>query len=38
MPKSPVNLIFSDDNPNSDEDHKHQEGDNVGCDLSFEAR
>jgi hypothetical protein len=38
MPKSPVYLIFSDGNPNTDEDYKHQEGDNVDGDLSFEAR
>jgi len=37
MPKSPVNLTFSDDNSGSDEDHGQQEGENIDCDPSFEA-
>ena len=37
MPKSPVNLTFSDDNSDSDEDHGQQEGDNIDCDPSSEA-
>ena len=37
VPKHPENLTFSDDNSNSDEDHGEQEGDNVGCELTFEA-
>ena len=38
MPKSSVNLTFSDDSSNSDEDHGQQEEDNVDCDPTFEAR
>jgi hypothetical protein len=37
VPNSPVNLTFSDDNSNSDEDHGQQEGENVDCDPTFEA-
>ena len=35
--KHPEILTFSVDNSNSDENHREQEGDNVGCDLKFEA-
>jgi hypothetical protein len=38
MPKSSVNLTFSDDSSNSDEDHGQQEEDNFDCDPTFEAR
>ena len=31
------NLTFSDDNSDSDKDHRQQEGDNVDCNLTFEA-
>jgi len=37
VPKPTENLTFGDENSNSDEDHGEQEGDNVGCDLTFEA-
>jgi hypothetical protein len=36
--KSPINLTFSNDNSNSDEDHEQQEGDNIDCYPTFEAR
>jgi hypothetical protein len=32
------NLTSSDYNSDFDEDHRQQEGDNVDCDLTFEAR
>jgi len=35
MPKSPVNLTFSDENSDSDEDHGQQEGENIDCDPTF---
>jgi hypothetical protein len=38
LPKSPVNLTFSDENYDSYEDHGEQEGDNIDCDPTFEAR
>ena len=37
VPKPPENLTFSNDNSGSDEEHRQQEGDNVDCDLTFEA-
>jgi hypothetical protein len=37
VPKAPENLTFSNDNSDSDEVHGQQEGDNVDCDLTFEA-
>jgi hypothetical protein len=36
--KPPANLTFGDDRSDSDEDHGQQGGDNVDCDLTFEAR
>jgi hypothetical protein len=36
VPKPPENLAFSDGNYDS-LDHGQQEGDNVGCDPTFEA-
>jgi hypothetical protein len=35
--KTPKNLIFSDKNSDSDEDHGQQEGENFDCDPTFEA-
>jgi len=37
IPKPPDNPTFSDDNSDSDEDHRQQEWDNVDCDPAFEA-
>jgi hypothetical protein len=37
VPKPLENLTFSDDNSDSDEDHRQQDGDKVDCDLTFEA-
>jgi hypothetical protein len=37
MPKSPVNLTFSNENSDSDEDHGQQEMENIDCDPTFEA-
>jgi hypothetical protein len=37
VPKPLENLTFRDDNSDSDEYHRRQEGDNVDCDLTFEA-
>jgi hypothetical protein len=37
LPNPLENLTFSDDNSDSDEDHRQQEGDNVDCYLTFEA-
>jgi hypothetical protein len=31
------NLISTDDNSDFDKGHRQQEGDNVDCDLKFEA-
>jgi len=36
VPKPPENLTFSDNNYDS-LDHGQQEGENVGCDPTFEA-
>jgi hypothetical protein len=36
MPKSPVNLTFSDENSNSDEDHGQQEAEDIDYDSTFE--
>jgi len=36
-PKPLENLTFRDDNSDSDEYHRWQEGDNFDCDLTFEA-
>ena len=38
VPKPPENLIFSDDNSESDEDQGQLECDNVDCDPTFVAR
>jgi hypothetical protein len=37
VPKPPENLTFGDDRSDSDEDNGQQEGDNVDCNLTFEA-
>jgi hypothetical protein len=37
MPKSPVNLTFSDESSDSYENHGQQEGDSIDCDPTFEA-
>jgi len=37
LPKPLENLISSDDNSDSDKGHRQQEGDNVDCNLTFEA-
>jgi len=37
LPKSLENLTFSDDNSNSDEDHRQQEGENAECKPMFQA-
>jgi hypothetical protein len=37
VPKPQENLIFNDDISDSDWDHEQQEGDNVDCNLTFEA-
>jgi hypothetical protein len=37
VPKPPEKRTFSDDSSDSDEVHGQQEGDNVDCDLTFEA-
>jgi hypothetical protein len=37
VPKPPENPIFSDDNCDSDEDHRQLEGNNVECDPTFAA-
>jgi len=38
VPKPPENLVFGDDNYDSEEDHEQQEEDSVECDPTFEAR
>jgi hypothetical protein len=37
VPKPPENLSFTDDNSNSDEDHRQWEGDSDDYDPTFEA-
>ena len=35
--KTPENMTLSDDTSDSDEDHRLQRGDNIDCDLTFDA-
>jgi hypothetical protein len=37
VPKPLENLTFSDENSDSNKDHRQQQGENVHCDLTFEA-